>query len=208
MNEGYIYHILMMAAYLWPEGQRVEKDPATHIRLFLENNFGKQAAIDGIEVLNTLKSQNRMMIECNREDAVYTNLLNAGINFTSNTYETSMGLLAFYMGLACEIWGASIDSAVKEKLYTIAGLLGLESKEVDILLDMTKLELSDPRITALKILNLPPSATNEDIKVAYRRLSLKYHPDRNAAKSEAEKKEAEQKFKEIVAAKQVLDNIH
>ena len=208
MNEGYTYHILMMAAYLWPEGQRVEKDPATHIRLFLENNFGKQAAIDGIEVLNTLKSQNRMMIECNREDAVYTNLLNAGINFTSNTYETSMGLLAFYMGLAYEIWGASIDSAVKEKLYTIAGLLGLESKEVDILLDMTKLELSDPRIMALKILNLPPSATNEDIKVAYRRLSLKYHPDRNAAKSEAEKKEAEQKFKEIVAAKQVLDNIH
>lgn len=208
MNEGYTYHILMMAAYLWPEGQRVEKDPATHIRQFLENNFGKQIAIDGIEVLNTLKSQNRMMIECNREDAVYANLLNAGINFTSNTYETSMGLLAFYMGLAYEIWGASIDSAVKEKLYTIAGLLGLENKEVDILLDMTKPELSDPRITALKILNLPPSATIEDIKVAYRRLSLKYHPDRNAAKSEAEKKEAEQKFKEIVAAKQVLDNIH
>lgn len=208
MNEGYTYHILMMAAYLWPEGQRVEKDPATHIRQFLENNFGKQAAIDGISVLNTLKSQNRMMIECNREDAVYSNLLNAGINFTSNTYETSMGLLAFYMGLAYEIWGASIDSAVKEKLYTIAGLLGLENKEVDILLDMTKPELSDPRITALKILNLPPSATIEDIKVAYRRLSLKYHPDRNAAKSEAEKKEAEQKFKEIVAAKQVLDNIH
>ena len=208
MNEGYTYHILMMAAYLWPEGQRVEKDPATHIRQFLENNFGKQIAIDGIEVLNTLKSQNRMMIECNREDAVYSNLLNAGINFTSNTYETSMGLLAFYMGLAYEIWGASIDSSVKEKLYTIAGLLGLENKEVDILLDMTKPELSDPRITALKILNLPPSATNEDIKVAYRRLSLKYHPDRNAAKSEAEKKEAEKKFKEIVAAKHVLDNIH
>ena len=62
-------------------------------------------------------------------------------------------------------------------------------------------------MAALSVLGLPPNATKEDIKAAYRRLSLKYHPDRNVDKSIAERKEAEQKFKEIVAAKQILDNI-
>lgn len=208
MNEGYIYHILMMAAYLWPEGQRVEKDPATHVRQFLENNYGEQVAIDGMAVLTTLRSQNMMLTEIGREDAINAKLLNAGMNFSSNSYETSMGLLAFFMGLAYEIWGSSIDSAVKEKLYTIAALLGLETKEVDILLDMTRPEEVSPGIAALRVLELPPTATPDEIKVAYRKLSLKYHPDRNADKSEQERKNAEQRFKEIVAAKQVLDNIH
>ena len=148
MNEGYIYHILMMAAYLWPEGQRVEKDPATHVRQFLENNYGEQVAIDGMAVLTTLRSQNMMLTEIGREDAINAKLLNAGMNFSSNSYETSMGLLAFFMGLAYEIWGSSIDSAVKEKLYTIAALLGLETKEVDILLDMTRPEEVSPGIAA------------------------------------------------------------
>ena len=62
-------------------------------------------------------------------------------------------------------------------------------------------------MAALSVLGLPPNATKDDVKAAYRRLSLKYHPDRNVDKSEAERKEAEQKFKEIVAAKQILDNI-
>ena len=48
MNEGRIYHILLMAAYLWPEGQQVQKDPAEHVRQFIEKNYGEQAMTDGM----------------------------------------------------------------------------------------------------------------------------------------------------------------
>ena len=118
-----------------------------------------------------------------------------------------MALLAFYIGLAYEIWGASLPDTSLERLYTIARLLGLQQDEVDILLDMTKPETGNRRTAALSILGLQPDATEQDIKTAYRRLSLKYHPDRNVDKSDMEKEEAERKFKEIVAAKQILDSI-
>ena len=72
---------------------------------------------------------------------------------------------------------------------------------------MVKPEETSPRIAALKVLGLSSNATKEDVKHAYRRLSLKYHPDRNLDKSENEKQEAERKFKEIVAAKQLLDSL-
>ena len=50
-----------------------------------------------------------------------------------------------------------------------------------------------------KILGVPRNATQEEIKKAYRRLAMKYHPDRNPGD-----KEAEEKFKEIAEAYSVL----
>lgn len=51
-----------------------------------------------------------------------------------------------------------------------------------------------------EILGVDRNATQEEIKKAYRRLALKYHPDRNPSK------EAEEKFKEISEAYAVLSD--
>ncbi len=52
-----------------------------------------------------------------------------------------------------------------------------------------------------QILGLDRSATPEDIKLAYRRLAKKYHPDRNVGS-----RHAEEKFKEITEAYKVLSD--
>lgn len=57
-----------------------------------------------------------------------------------------------------------------------------------------------------EILGVSRDASADEIKKAYRKLSLKYHPDRQGNKSEAEKKEAEDKFKEIGAAYAILSD--
>lgn len=57
-----------------------------------------------------------------------------------------------------------------------------------------------------EILGLSHDASESDIKKAFRKLSLKYHPDRQANKSDTEKKEAEEKFKEIAAAYSILSD--
>ena len=53
-----------------------------------------------------------------------------------------------------------------------------------------------------KVLGVPSSATDEEIKKAYRQLSKKYHPDDNPDDPEA----AEEKFKEVQEAyRQIVD---
>ena len=52
-----------------------------------------------------------------------------------------------------------------------------------------------------KILGLDKSAGPGDIKKAYRKLAMKYHPDRNK-----DNKSAEEKFKEISEAYAVLSD--
>lgn len=56
------------------------------------------------------------------------------------------------------------------------------------------------------ILGLSRSASDDKIKKAFRKMSLKYHPDRQNGKSEREKKEAEAKFKEVNSAYQILSD--
>jgi molecular chaperone DnaJ len=52
-----------------------------------------------------------------------------------------------------------------------------------------------------KVLGVSQQATEEEIKKAYRKLALKYHPDRNPGN-----KEAEEKFKEAAEAYRVLSD--
>lgn len=57
-----------------------------------------------------------------------------------------------------------------------------------------------------EVLGVSKNATEQEIKSSFRKLSRKYHPDMQSGKSDAEKKEAEDKFKEIAAAYEVLSD--
>lgn len=56
------------------------------------------------------------------------------------------------------------------------------------------------------ILGVSKDVTKDELKRVFRKLSLKFHPDRQSGKSDKEKEEAEAKFKEIAEAYEVLSD--
>lgn len=57
-----------------------------------------------------------------------------------------------------------------------------------------------------EVLGVAKTASEDEIKKAYKKMAIKYHPDRQGDKSEAEKKDAEDKFKEAAEAYSILSD--
>lgn len=81
-----------------------------------------------------------------------------------------------------------------------AKTLDSKIKKAKVLLKRSK------RKDLYSVLGLTPEASESEIKSAYRKCALKYHPDKQSSKSDAEKAEAEAKFKEVGEAYDVLSN--
>ena len=57
---------------------------------------------------------------------------------------------------------------------------------------------------AYRTLGIPETATDDEVRQAYRQMALRYHPDRAAAQGEAAREEAEKKFREATEARDII----
>ena len=86
-----------------------------------------------------------------------------------------------------------------EKILSIG-----ESSEASKMLSDLQKRLDSESFSFYKLLEIPVTATQEDISKAKRKMSRKYHPDKNFHSSDAEKEEAERMIRMINNAHDVL----
>jgi len=60
--------------------------------------------------------------------------------------------------------------------------------------------------SSYKILEIDPSSSNEEVKKAYRRMAMKYHPDKVSHLGEDFRKSADEKFKMVNEAYEKIKN--
>lgn len=113
----------------------------------------------------------------------------------SMNQETCLQLLAYLAEIAKADGNVSTEEV--NALRNIAGALGLAKSVVDQLLSLGGQTLDD----AYKVLGISPDATDDEVRKAYRKMALQYHPDRVATLGDDVKAAATKKFQEINDAK-------
>jgi len=109
-------------------------------------------------------------------------------------HPSRLQLVHFLFGIA-KADGHVSQVEVKE-IYSIANYLGIGQKDYESIKAMF-VKNGD---NAYTILEISASATNEEVKKAYRKMVKKYHPDRVTHLGEEHKAGAEEKFKKVQEA--------
>ncbi len=104
------------------------------------------------------------------------------------------------IGIAQE--DGQVSQAETSKHQEIAGYLRIPKSDFDSIMAMFVKSADN----AYKILEVEKSATDDEVKKAYRKMAKKYHPDRVVTENEAIKKGAEEKFKEVQKAYETIQN--
>ena len=156
----------------------------------------EEAVIQGEQILLNLFEQRKQM-ERQNPMAFKNTIHECGAQIAANLpYEQRLQLLDFLVNIAKS--DGSVCSEEIAALKEVAQCMELSPKEVESMLNLSGNSLEE----AYKVLEIDPSATNEEVRTAYRRLALKHHPDRVSTLGEDVKKEAEEKFQQINNAKE------
>ncbi|EKX99534.1 DnaJ domain protein [Hoylesella saccharolytica F0055] len=192
-RNSFLFSLLVLASYVIRADGRVMHSEMETLRHFLRNNFGRLAVEQGEQIiLNLFEQQKHIGLHQFRE-IIHKSCIQISKNMD---YSQRLQLLNFLTMLA-KADGQVVVVEI-EALRNIAIWMGLNATEVDTMLNLKKDDIN----SAYKVLAVSPSATDEEIKKAYRKMALEHHPDRVAALGEDIRLAAEKKFQEINEAKE------
>ena len=109
-------------------------------------------------------------------------------------YSQRLQLFQYLVSIATA--DGDFSSSEKSVLEAIASAIRLTSTDAASIIAMYYKEAD----SAYTVLEISPSATDDEVRSAYRRMAMKYHPDRVATLGPDVQKAAEEKFKKIQEA--------
>ena len=199
-RNSFLFSILVLASYIIRADGKVMHSEMEHVRSFLRTNFGNDALQQGEEILRRLFDRQKQMesqLRGSYDDIVMQSCRQIATNLS---YGQRLQLLAFMAGIVRA--DGIIDNREVDAMRKVARAMRLNDKEVDSMLNLR--DASTSLEAAYKVLEITPTASDDEVKKAYRRMALKHHPDKVAALGEDVRKAAEKKFQEINAAKDLI----
>lgn len=175
--------LILMAAVVKADG-KVVKPELSVVKRFLVQNYGENGARDAWQILNQLLKQN-------------INIADVATQCASNlNYSTRLQLINMLFSIAAG--DGAVNTAEINVIRNIAYYMRINDADLTSISAMfTKQTNPD---WAYQILELSPNCTDDEIKKAYRRMAMKYHPDKVNSLGEEVRQNATEKFRKVKEA--------
>ncbi|KAF0236518.1 MAG: DnaJ like chaperone [Prolixibacteraceae bacterium] len=176
---GYVMSLLVLTASVMKADSKVLKSELDYVKKFMVHNFGEASATEAVRLLRDLLDQNIPVDEVCRQ-------IKQNMN-----YSARLQLLHFLFGIA--IADGLVDANERGLIEYISRGMGLTDKDFESIQAMFVPNTD----TDYKILEIEPVATDEEVKKAYRRMAMKFHPDKVSHLGEDFQKAANGKFQSV-----------
>ena len=170
--------VVLVAAVMKADG-RVMKSELDYVKRYFVSRFGDETASEVVVLLRDILKKEIPVRDVSRQ-------LGQRLE-----YSYRLEMLHFLFGIA------SADGAVSDAENTvirqIAGYMGITDSDYASIHAMF-VSQSD---ASYKILEIESTASDEEVKTAFRRMAMKYHPDKVGHLGEDFKKVAHEKFRKV-----------
>jgi DnaJ like chaperone protein len=175
----YAMSLLVLIAAMMKVDGKVVRSELDYVKKFLVQNFGEQGAKEALIMLKDLLKQDIPVTDVCEQITEHVN------------YSSRLQLLHFLNELAFS--DGRMNASEERLLEVIANGLRITQADKESLRAMFKNTVED----WYKILEVDANASDEDVKKAYRRMAMKYHPDKVSTMGEDVKRAAHEKFQKL-----------
>jgi len=175
----FILTFLVLSAAVMKADKVVKKSELDFVKRFLVANFGEQQTIESLKILKDLLEKDIPLDDVCRQ-----------IKHRMNN-PLKLQILHYLYGIAAA--DGEIHQAEINIIEEISFKLGLTAREHNSVKSMFVKETD----SAYEILGITKSATNDEIKKAYRSMAIKHHPDKVANMGDDIQNAAKAKFQTI-----------
>jgi len=175
---------VLIACVMKADG-KVLKSEVAYIKPYLLKIFGEEdKALQALQILKKL-------LNYNIDSKKISGQVKSRIN-----YSTRLQMMHLLIGLAYA--DGDFDVREEEVLKRIAAEIGVTEADYGSLAASYKKDTD--KDWAYKVLEISPSATDDEVKKAYRRMAMKYHPDKVTDAAEEMRTQAAEKFRAVKEA--------
>ena len=170
--------VVLIAAVMKADG-KVVKSELDYVKKFFVAQFGPESAQEALTMLRDLLKKDIPLNDVCLQ-------IKHGMDYSSR-----LQLLHILFNISAA--DGRFDKSEIDVISRIASLLGVTSNDFESIKNMF-IPSTD---ASYRILEIDSTATDEEVKKAYRKMALKYHPDKVSHLGEDYRKNAEEKIKAV-----------
>ena len=185
-RNSFLMSLLVLSSAVIKADGHVHQRELDVVREFVRRNFGESAVDEAMRILDGLNRQQVNIYEVGAQIATYMN------------YSQRLQLFHYLTQIA--IADDDFAKSEKEVLEAVGAAIRLNASDISSVIAMFYKDSE----SAYAVLGIPPSATDDEVKSAYRRMAMKNHPDKVATLGPDVQKAAEEKFRQIQQAYETI----
>ena len=197
-RNGFLFSLLTLASYIIRADGKIMHSEMEAMRNFLRMNFGENAVQDGNAIMMKLFERQKQM-EAQQPGSYRQTIIEACQQLKSVLPPSQRLQLLSLLATVAKADGFVAPEEITA-LREVTQHLGLSEAELNSMLNLGATTLKE----AYAVLEIDETATDEEVRAAYKRMAVKHHPDRVASLGEDVRLAAERKMREINEAKELI----